>query len=209
MLNGLNPSTGAGPSSRYVSSLTISMLNGLKPSIGGVGSSRYVSGSTFSTLNLFNPSAAVAGATRYVSNLTFSIRNGASPAPTGPSQRFVSSLYVSIANTAVSSLFTVGTIAERAARPWLFVIGSHRDIDTDGDGISDQDEIRLGTNPYDRDTDHDGYPDGLEVALGSDPRDPSSVPSISPPGITISPAVLIQNFASQELRIVPARPAKN
>ena len=44
-------------------------------------------------------------------------------------------------------------------------------LDTDGDGIPDEDEIRLGTNPFDPDTDHDGYPDGLEIALGSDPLD--------------------------------------
>src|SRR5207247_8248875 len=107
----------------------------------------------------------------------------------------------------VSNLLTVGTMAERAARPWLFQIGPARPIDTDGDGLSDEDEIRIGTNPYDRDTDHDGYPDGLEIALGSNPLDPNSIPNISPPGFVISPMPSIQSFALQARKIVPAQPA--
>lgn len=35
--------------------------------------------------------------------------------------------------------------------------------DTDGDGLSDADEARLGTNPRDRDSDKDGLTDGEEV----------------------------------------------
>jgi hypothetical protein len=37
-------------------------------------------------------------------------------------------------------------------------------VDTDGDGLIDQEELCLGTNPYDPDTDGDGIPDGVEVA---------------------------------------------
>ncbi len=43
-------------------------------------------------------------------------------------------------------------------------------IDSDGDGISDADEITYGTNPNNNDTDGDGMPDGLEVANGLDPN---------------------------------------
>src|SRR5262249_43150974 len=44
--------------------------------------------------------------------------------------------------------------------------------DTDGDGMSDAEEIRLGTNPLNPDTDGDGIPDGIEVKLGLNPLVP-------------------------------------
>lgn len=37
------------------------------------------------------------------------------------------------------------------------------DIDSDGDGLTDREEARLGTDPYDPDTDGDGLGDGDEV----------------------------------------------
>ena len=49
----------------------------------------------------------------------------------------------------------------------------HR-ADTDGDGLSDLEESRLGTDPTLEDTDGDAYRDPDEVAEGSDPVDPES-----------------------------------
>jgi hypothetical protein len=43
-------------------------------------------------------------------------------------------------------------------------------VDTDGDGLSDAAEARLGTDPRRRDTDGDGLPDGWEVGFGLNPR---------------------------------------
>ena len=47
--------------------------------------------------------------------------------------------------------------------------------DTDGDGVSDGDEVNIYlTNPLLADTDGDGSPDGAEIAAGTDPKNPAS-----------------------------------
>ena len=44
--------------------------------------------------------------------------------------------------------------------------------DADGDGLSDADELTIGTDLNNPDTDGDGIPDGDEVNGGSNPLDP-------------------------------------
>ncbi len=46
--------------------------------------------------------------------------------------------------------------------------------DPDDDGLSNDDETVLGTNPYSMDTDGDGLTDGGEVRAGTDPLNPDS-----------------------------------
>lgn len=49
------------------------------------------------------------------------------------------------------------------------------DPDDDDDGLSDTDEIALGTDPFDSDSDDDGLDDGSEVlTYGTDPKDADS-----------------------------------
>lgn len=47
-------------------------------------------------------------------------------------------------------------------------------VDSDGDGLPDHEELRIGTDPFSADTDQDGYLDGDEVANGYDPLTPST-----------------------------------
>jgi len=55
--------------------------------------------------------------------------------------------------------------------------GGDHPLDSDGDGLSDDDEINIyGTDPFNPDTDGDTWEDGPEVWAGSDPLDPTSFP---------------------------------
>jgi hypothetical protein len=51
---------------------------------------------------------------------------------------------------------------------------SHRDYDTDDDGVPDPDELEDGTDPTKPDTDGDGMGDGKEGDRGCDPTDADS-----------------------------------
>jgi parallel beta-helix repeat protein len=52
-------------------------------------------------------------------------------------------------------------------------------VDSDGDGLTDDEEVLLGTDPFDKDTDGDGLEDGTEVDMNNgeglpDPLNPDS-----------------------------------
>ncbi len=47
-------------------------------------------------------------------------------------------------------------------------------LDSDGDGLTDTEERRLGTDPFRADTDGDGIPDGEEVRRGLNPLNPDT-----------------------------------
>ncbi|HKI48187.1 MAG TPA: IPTL-CTERM sorting domain-containing protein, partial [Desulfobacteria bacterium] len=49
--------------------------------------------------------------------------------------------------------------------------------DSDGDGLIDGDERAYMTNPLVKDTDGDTFSDFDEIEAGSDPLDPNSIPS--------------------------------
>ncbi len=50
------------------------------------------------------------------------------------------------------------------------------DADSDGDGLSNADELARGLNPNSRDSDGDGFSDAEEIASGSNPLDAGSLP---------------------------------
>lgn len=50
--------------------------------------------------------------------------------------------------------------------------------DDDGDGLTNQEEAALGTDPQLKDTDNDGASDRIEARSGTDPLDAQSVPSL-------------------------------
>ena len=49
--------------------------------------------------------------------------------------------------------------------------------DSDGDGLTDDEEAALGTNPFSADSDGDGTPDGIEKGSGTDPNNASDNPA--------------------------------
>jgi hypothetical protein len=71
----------------------------------------------------------------------------------------------------------------------IFAIGSFvipealENLDSDGDGLTDEEELALGTDPFNPDTDGDGVSDYLEVIFGTDPLDPNDFPSLPAFGV--------------------------
>ena len=59
-------------------------------------------------------------------------------------------------------------VSESSCSQVSSVISAAPIVDSDGDGLTDDIEIELGTDPYDSDTDDDGLSDGEEIALGTD-----------------------------------------
>jgi hypothetical protein len=52
----------------------------------------------------------------------------------------------------------------------ILAIPTFQQLDFDRDGITNAEEIRLGTDPYVADTDRDGQSDGVEIQSGHDPK---------------------------------------
>ena len=63
-----------------------------------------------------------------------------------------------------------------AASPTGLPAGRPAVVDSDADGLDDDLEADLGTDPYAADTDGDGYDDAEELLAGSDPNDASEYP---------------------------------
>ena len=79
-------------------------------------------------------------------------------------------------------------------------------VDTDGDGLFDEDEVALGTDPDLYDTDGDGFGDNHEVASETDPLDPSSVPPGEPGAALDDDGDLLSNGQEEEIGTDPNDP---
>jgi hypothetical protein len=83
--------------------------------------------------------------------------------------------------------------------------------DTDGDGVMDGDELRMGLLTHVADTDGDGLSDGIELAIGLNPLDPKA----DKDGDTMTDAVEVlrahtnPNDARDVLGVVRMDPALN
>lgn len=71
----------------------------------------------------------------------------------------------------IASLFILGqaflTLADEKTNPGTLF------LDSDQDGLADQEETAYGTNPLNSDSDGDGYTDGAEIKSGYDPLKPA------------------------------------
>ncbi len=157
---------------------TASVLNSVISTVNAA-IPREATGRTLSILNgsLTSVSTPIA---READGKTVSILNGILTSSTSPISREARSVSISIQNLVSSSKISSALALE--LRDLLSGTPPHSNpisnphVDTDGDGISDELENLLGTDPLKSDTDGDGFPDGLEIALGTDPRDKDSMP---------------------------------
>jgi len=113
-------------------------------------------------------------------------RPGAAPG-LGMSMFPLSFVRASARSTTFAALCLGGTVLIVAVlgrnEPALAAATNHGRTDLDGDGLTDQQELVIGTLPYRADTDGDAYSDLEERARGSDPLDHNSLPAVSSYGV--------------------------
>jgi len=189
MLNSISPASFS-TQTYQASGLSFSMLNSISPASFSTRTYQ-ASGRAFSMLNAISPAAF--STQKYESiGLPFSILNG-TPPPLSASRPGLFRSGVDAPSLRwllpVDAAFIAAALARGAQR----IDGKPVCQDTDGDGLCDDDELVIGTNPYIADTDGDGFPDGLEVTLGSDPLNPKSIPDTISPGYLITRPVSLLN----------------
>ena len=74
--------------------------------------------------------------------------------------------------------------------------------DFDGDGLTNAQEVAIGTNPLNPDTDGDGYLDGVEIAGGFNPLDPSPADKIVYAQPTESKAPITDTYKVEKIGMV-------
>ncbi len=99
-------------------------------------------------------------------------------------------------SSVIADSISEGSLSMRRSR----AIGYRRDpndpTDTDGDGLTDSEEIELGTDTRSSDTDGDGFSDPDELNDGTDPLLASSFRNLAPNGLySPSPLSIAENRA--------------
>jgi YD repeat-containing protein len=195
----------------------ISVLNRVSPA-PAQPTPQSLEGAIFSILNPTSP-APTQPATQVSLSPVLSLLNGTMPMTEITTQLEQDSAVFSILNGMASPMSTtlgglsgvrlgpqgrafVATALRRGAQP---INGMPACLDSDRDGLCDEDELILGTDPFNFDSDGDGFPDGMELALGSDPLNPKSFPDIHAPGYLITPAFSIRNLATVARADKPAQ----
>ncbi|NPC68618.1 OmpA family protein [Corallococcus exiguus] len=75
----------------------------------------------------------------------------------------------------VTAVSTNGAGTNSTTATTTFTVNTAGTVDSDNDGLTDEEEILAGTDPNNPDTDGDGIPDGIEVKVGgTDPLDSDS-----------------------------------
>ncbi len=72
----------------------------------------------------------------------------------------------------------------------------HPDVDLDSDGLSDQQEVGIGSDPSDRDTDRDGQQDGDEWIAGTSLTDARSFFALNAPSLQSDAIELVWDVSS-------------
>lgn len=87
-------------------------------------------------------------------------------------------LYDSIGTYSVKLLASNASQSGEITKQELISVTPITPLDSDNDSIPDEEEIRIGTDPFSADTDSDGYSDSQEINDGSDPLDAGSMKNI-------------------------------
>ncbi len=86
-------------------------------------------------------------------------------------------------NSEMNSVADLGLVWTWGARVPPDILAVEGPVDSDGDGLSDEMERRLGTDPFNPDTDGDGLTDGQEVlTYKTDPLNPDTDYDLLPDG---------------------------
>lgn len=107
---------------------------------------------------------------------------------------------------AVGTLITSDEI-EQAFNPTVMASSAEANLrDTDNDGLTDLEELALGTNPIEWDTDGDGLSDYWEVMYGLDPR---KADALNGAGANLDGDFMAKYFTEANYLVVTLKPGVN